>query len=305
MAGLYENLGGVKVPYADPVGQSSSSVWSNIGGAIGGFFNKGVEAYNSWAPYWGANTANALVTGAFSALGTLSGIKTSSKIYDLYQQQEKAYITAASEKARRIQLKGDIELRNLEYKHKVAQGSNELAVAAAGGNLSGSFLDTLVQNHKYNVMDERTSSIQTLWDKEDAVRAGYLQAIGVAGQAMTYANKQKASALAGLTSFVKNVSTSLLADKRQMNEHLAHTEELAKIGEHLFNMVNIKYGNASTKATGSVITNLVEEKETLIDPEYRLAPMVMWPDIPYSETEDNGGLILDSNASPSILKFNA
>ena len=191
-----------------------TSVWDNITGAASGVMG----AYNAWLPNAGANTANAAVTGIFSALSTLSGALSSTNVYKLYQQQEQLYIQNANEQARRIQLKGDIALRNLEILHTTQQGKNELGAAVGGGRLSGSTLDVLVQNHKYNTMDERTSSLQTLWEVDNAKRQGYINAINVAGQAMTLAYKNRANALNALSSFVRGMSQGLLADKRQAIE---------------------------------------------------------------------------------------
>lgn len=191
-----------------------TSIWDKVTGAASG----AMGAYNAWLPNAGANTANAAVTGLFSALSTLSGALSSNNVYKLYQQQEQLYIQNANEQARRIQLKGDIALRNLEILHATQQGKNELGAAIGGGRLSGSTLDVLVQNHKYNTMDERTSSLQTLWEVDNAKRQGYINAINVAGQAMTLAYKNRANSLAALSSFIRGMSQGLLADKRQAIE---------------------------------------------------------------------------------------
>lgn len=184
-----------------PVGSSSwwSSASSNFG-TLSGMF--------------GANAVNATVTGLFSAFAALSSFFSASAVQQYYQRQEQEYIRNAEEQARRLQLKGDIALRNLRYEHKLEQGTNEIAVAAAGGNLSGSNLDMLAQNHKYNVLDERTQQIETLWAVSDAKRSGFVNAISTAGNAQATAYKSQSNAWKALANYVQGVSSGLLADKR-------------------------------------------------------------------------------------------
>ena len=174
---------------------------------------------SAWLPSSGANTANAAVTGILSAFSTLGNALSARSVYNMYKQQEQLYIQNAMEQARRIQIKGDIALRNLEIEHATERGKNQLGAAAGGGRLSGSTLDVLVQNHKYNMMDERTSSLQTLWEVDNAKRSGYVQAINTAGQAMTLAYSNRASALNAFSAFVRGMSQGLLKDKRQELEN--------------------------------------------------------------------------------------
>ncbi len=174
------------------------------GGIAGSFFQGTTHA----------DTLNAGITGVFAALGTLSNTLSTSKLMKYYEQQESLYIQNAEEQARRIQLKGDIALRNLQIKHELNQGKQELAAAAGGGRLSGSNLDMLVQDYKVAVMDERTSSLQTLWEAENTKRAGYLQAISMAGQAMAQAYKNRDQALAGLGKGLAAAVKDLSADAK-------------------------------------------------------------------------------------------
>lgn len=208
---------------------------------------------NAWAPNWGANVINASVTGIFSALASIAGTLSANKVYRYYEQQEQLYIQNAAEQARRIQLKGDIELRNLEIAHKLEQGRNIVGVAGAGGNLSGSYLDMLTTNYKYNVMDERTSSLSTLWEVDNAKRAGYISAIETAGQAMNLAYKNRASALQGLTSFAQSMSSALLKDKRQDIENSARFQITNKTLDYLWRTQVLDRYGANSVSTSTKI----------------------------------------------------
>lgn len=193
----------------------TSAISNAINNFIGGSLQEG---YMSWQPRWGANTVNASISGLLAALSGSIGIFTASSVYDRYKQQEQIYLDNAEENARRLQLKGDIALRNLRTKHALSQGSNELSAAAAGGRLSGSTLDVLVSEHKYNVADERTQALETIWEVSEAKRAGYLNALNTAWASMQFANTQKASAIQGLVKGLQVASSSLLADKRSYRE---------------------------------------------------------------------------------------
>lgn len=183
------------------------------------------QAYATWKGVWGTNTVNASVTGILSSLASIGGVLSTRGVYDYFKQQESLYIQNAQEQARRIELKGALELRNLKVKNAIKRGSNELAVAAAGGRLSGSALDVLTTNNKYNVMDEHTVSLQTLWDAAEAKRKGYQDAMGVAAKAMNTAAEQGKESIRGLTSFIKGMSESLLEDSRQYASDKAQTHQ--------------------------------------------------------------------------------
>ena len=214
---------------------NASSYWSSGGiGQYYDFFPKDLVSdggYSLWADKWGANLTNAGITGVLTGFSTLAGTFSGRNVYKYFKQQEDLYIQQGLEQARRLQLKGDIALRNLEIANTIKQGKNELAVAAgAGGRLSGSFLDVLSQNNKYNNMDERTQSIETLWEVNDARAQGYLNAARVAGQAMNYAYSQRSSALQGLTGMVSAASSDLLADLRtyRQEESIANKETIRR-----------------------------------------------------------------------------
>ena len=170
--------------------------------------------YTSWANnVTPGNMANAAVTGVLGIIGTIGTICAGSKINKLYKQQEAQYIDSAMQNARMIQLKGDIELRNLRYKHAEQQGLDELAVAAgANASLSGSFLDRLVANHKYAQADERSVSLSTLWAVTEAKREGYIKAIATAGQAELQAINTRGKLWDSGINGIMRAANSLLQD---------------------------------------------------------------------------------------------
>lgn len=201
---------------------------------------RGYETINTSSYAWGSpNIINASVTGLLSGLATIFSAWVPGRVYDYYEQQERLAIENAAEQARRIRIKGDIELRNLEIDNAIMQGKNELAAAASGTNVvtnvSGSMLDMLVQNKRYAALDERTVALETLWAESNAKREGYVNAINVAGQAMTTAYKQRSGMLKALTATVKGFATDLLADKRSDREiqyysNLANRDHTMRMG---------------------------------------------------------------------------
>lgn len=206
--------------------QTSSSDVITIGGGV-----TATGGTSSWYDKWGNNFVNAGVTGILTGLSALSGLFSGSNIYKYYKQQEDLYIQQGLEQARRLQLKGDIALRNIEVANTIKQGRNELAVSAgAGGRLSGSFLDVLSQNNTYNNMDERTQAIETLWEVSDARAQGYINAARVAGHSMNYAYSRRNSALSGLTGMIKAASTDLLSDLEtyRQEEYQANRETIRR-----------------------------------------------------------------------------
>lgn len=162
------------------------------------------------------NVLNAGATALFSGLATFLSGWSSSKIYDLYAQQEQLYIENAQEQAKRLKIKGEFALANLRSKHAIAEGTNELAVAGAGaGSISGSFLDKLMANRKYDTRSELSQGYETLWAVKNAERNGLLQAYSTAGQAYSRAIQQRNKAVSGLFAGLARGIGSILADMRQ------------------------------------------------------------------------------------------
>lgn len=206
------------------------------------------------------NLANAMVTGVLGLIGMIGTVSAGSKVQRLYKKQESAYIDAAMEQARRLQLKGDIELRNLRYQHTIQQGNDELAVAAgAHGNLSGSFLDKLMANKKISEADERSQSLSTLWAVSDAKKAGYINAMKVAGQAELSAINTRAHVLSvGLNSIARaaNSLTQDVTARKQMDAKLelikAQNEANKKFIDYLYTPG--KFNNIGAYTSASLIS---------------------------------------------------
>lgn len=225
-------------------------VYSSVDSAAPGIRGPETTVWDS--SKWGANVLNASITGLFSALGSIGGVISSAKMYQIYQQQENYYLQNAAEQARRTQIKGDIALSNLRVKHATKEGTNELAVAAAGGNLSGSNLDKLVQNYKYDAVDERTSSLQTLWETSNIRRQGYIQAIGIAGQAMSTAYANRTSALTALGKFIGSFGTAIAKDVDSYNKQNYQTTTDALTHNAQMKALERYYGSPKT-VSGTVV----------------------------------------------------
>lgn len=255
-----------------------------------------------------ADALNAGITGVFAALGTLAGAMSSSKIMKYYEQQERAYIQNAEEQARRIQLKGDITLRNLRIKNTIDQGKQELAAAAGGGRLSGSNLDMLVQDYKVHVMDERTSSLQTLWEVENTRRAGYIQAINVAGQAMAQAYKGRSQAIAGLGKGLAAAVRDLSADAKSNMEINYQRQGDAWAHTTMMEALRHYYGLTTTSGTAEV---LGQDTPALREKDYIEGQPIPWSFDPtlqaqYNEASSTGLLPLiqvNEDGTPTITKM--
>ena len=212
-------------------------------------WNSAKNTYLNWQNSWGGagNTTNALVSGALSAIGALSDTFTSKKALALYERQEKMYIQNAEVQAKRLRLKGEIALRNMYVEHTKTQGINELAVAGAGaGGYSGSFLDKLVENRKYNEMDERTQRLQTLYDIDNVRRQGYVNAISAAGSAMAYANKMRNNSWNVLSSMLSTVSSGINADIRVQQQINAQNKIQQMERDYLMGIIDYKYGMSNS-----------------------------------------------------------
>lgn len=206
---------------------------------------------------WPANVGNAAITGVLAGLGQLFSSWVPSNTYRYYEQQEQLYIQNGLEQARRLQLKGDIDLRNMEVAHAIERGKNTLGAAVSGGRLSGSTLDVLTQNNKYNVMDERTQQLSTLWAVQDAKRQGYINAINTAGQAMTTAYKQRSGALNALGAFAKAFTQSIAADKRSVDVQSSVLETMRQDKIYAKDYVDWYYGTRTDTDATRVTSNEV------------------------------------------------
>lgn len=163
-----------------------------------------------------ASWTNAGITIALSAIPSFLDAISSSKIYDLYRTQEQLAIQNAEIQAQRLQRKGAMALANLETKHALTQGKNELALAGAGaGSISGSLLDKLVSNKKYDTREEFAQSLETLYAVDNAKRDGLISAINVAGSAVSSAYNKRNKYISNLLNGVSKAVDSINADVKQ------------------------------------------------------------------------------------------
>lgn len=218
-----------------------SNIWESTQDAWGVARN----TFNNWQNSWGGagNTTNALVSGALAAMGNLADTFTAKRVLALYERQEKEYIRNAEVQIDRLKLKGEIALRNMYVEHIKSQGVNELAVAASGaGGYSGSMLDKLVENKKYNTMDERTQQLQNLYDIDNVRRQGYISAISAAGQALTYANKNRGNAWNTFSSMFKTISAGINADIRTQQQIDAMNRMQQAADDYRSDVIDYTYG---------------------------------------------------------------
>lgn len=277
-----------------------NAFWGNLGESSGDVISSGLFGGVGDV---GPNILNASITGLFSALGTLGATLSTRKLMNYYKRQEGLYIENANEQARRIQLKGDIALRNLQIRHAMSQGKSELAVAAGGGNLSGSNLDKLVNNYKYDAMDERTSSIQTLWEKSNVQRDGYIRSIQMASQAQTLAYKNRTNALAALGKYMSTSISALLKDKQfamaqnadAIKAYYEHTDTIEATNKY--------YNTPEKKAAGIIYSTSADTPE--VDSNFDANEFLQSLQFNNSYTDEESPSILpiwvNEDGSPGIM----
>ena len=202
------------------------------------------------------NMLNAGATMMFTGLASFFSTWSSSKIYDLYAEQEKLYLENAEEQARRLQIKGEFALADLRTRHALAEGKNELAVAGAGaGAISGSYLDKLLSNKKYSTRDEAAKSYEVLWAVENAKREGLINAYSVAGAAYSKAIQQRNSAISGLFTGLQKGISSLLADMRQEDSIQTTDYKTKSDREQERRRNNAYYNNAETEKISKLLVS--------------------------------------------------
>lgn len=164
----------------------------------------------------GASWFNAGMTIALSAIPSLLDAFTSGKLYDLYREQERLAIENAEIQAKRLERRGALALANLETKHAILQGKNELALAGAGaGAISGSALDKLVSNKKYDTREEFAQSLETLYAVDNANRDGLINAMSVAGSAASAAYDKRGKYISNLIGGIQKATDSITSDIKQ------------------------------------------------------------------------------------------
>jgi hypothetical protein len=166
---------------------------------------------------------------------TLKGIYSTyvpDEAYALYKKQEQEIISTAMANAERVRAKGEVELRSLRYKHDIEMGSDIIKVSGSGGNMSGSFLDALMQQRKYQMIDEQNVMNNTTEQASAIMREAYRNAANVATQAQTAAQKQKNGVLSSLMAGIDKYFELSFKDKALAAQQDALNESLEKSKEN-------------------------------------------------------------------------
>jgi hypothetical protein len=198
--------------------------------------------FNNPMGNWSQGTWNVLpaVLTTWANLVESSGNKTQ---YELYKQQARDYINTAEMNADLIRKEGAIALRNLEYRNKIDRGADIVKVAAAGGNMSGSNLDVMIQKEKVRKMDEQTIRANYANQALTAIYNGYNQAANTYGVLSAEATKNKYSALASILKGVQRYVTSSVEDSKVATQNRVLKEQ----NEALRAALLVEYGrDAST-----------------------------------------------------------
>lgn len=191
---------------------------------------------------------NNWTSGLFVTLKTLYANQVPDTTYDIYKQQEQEIINTALDNAEAIKAKGEIELRNLKYKHDREMGSDILKVSGSGGNLSGSFLDALMQQRKYQMLDEKTVATNTINQASAIMKEAYRNAANVAIQAQTTAQKQKNGVLNAVIAGVDKYFELSFKDKAEAARYDALNEQLETTEKNIVADRNRRYANNSSSA---------------------------------------------------------
>ena len=205
---------------------------------------------------------NNWTSGLFVTLKTLYANRVPDTTYEIYKQQEQEIINTAISNAEAIKAKGEIELRNLQYKHDREMGSDIIKVSGSGGNMSGSFLDALMQQRKYQMLDEKSVATNTINQASAVMKEAYRNAANVAVQAQTTAQKQKNGVFNAIMAGIDKYFELSFKDKSEaarndaLNEQLENTE--ANIEEDRKRRYN---SNASSAVIEGLQRNFIRIKE--------------------------------------------
>lgn len=176
---------------------------------------------------------NNWTSALFATMKSLYANQIPDEAYALYKQQEQEIIATAETNAAVIRAKGEVELRNLRYQHDKAMGTDIIKVSGSGGNLSGSFLDALMQQRKYQIMDEKTIATNTENQVAAVLKEGYRNAAHVAMQAQVTAQKQKQGVFGALMAGLDKYFELSFKDKAEAARQDAANEKLERTQENM------------------------------------------------------------------------
>lgn len=205
---------------------------------------------------------NNWTSGLFVTLKTLYANRVPDTTYEIYRQQEQEIINTAISNAEAIKAKGEIELRNLQYKHDREMGSDIIKVSGSGGNMSGSFLDALMQQRKYQMLDEKSVATNTINQASAVMKEAYRNAANVAVQAQTTAQKQKNGVFNAIIAGIDKYFELSFKDKAEAARNDALNEQLENTEANIEADRNRRYNsNASSAVIEGLQKNLKRMKE--------------------------------------------
>lgn len=175
---------------------------------------------------------NNWTSALFATMKSLYSNYVPDEAYALYKQQEQEIIATAESNAAMVRAKGEVELRNLRYQHDMAMGSDIIKVSGSGGNMSGSFLDALLQQRQYQMMDEKTVITNTINQASAIMKEGYRNAANVALQAQGMAQKQKYGVVGALLAGADKYFELAYKDKAEAARQAANDEILDRYDEN-------------------------------------------------------------------------
>ena len=191
---------------------------------------------------------NNWTSGLFVTLKTLYANRVPDTTYEIYRQQEQEIISTAISNAEAIKAKGEIELRNLQYKHDREMGSDIIKVSGSGGNMSGSFLDALMQQRKYQMLDEKSVATNTINQASAIMKEAYRNAANVAIQAQTTAQKQKNGVFNAIMAGLDKYFELSFKDKAEAARNDALNEQLENTETNIEADRNRRYNSTASSA---------------------------------------------------------
>lgn len=184
---------------------------------------------------------NNWTSALFATMKSLYANQVPDEVYSLYKQQEQAIVSTANSNAEMVRAKGEVELRNLRYQHDREMGSDIIKVSGSGGNLSGSFLDALLQQRKYQMMDEQSVATNTINQASAILKEGYRNAANVALQAQNMAQKQRHGVFGAIMAGVDKYFELAYKDKAEAARQSAAEDTLTNWTNRVMDKIKEDY----------------------------------------------------------------
>lgn len=205
---------------------------------------------------------NNWTSALFATMKSLYANQIPDEAYALYKQQEQEIVATAETNAAMVRAKGEVELRNLQYQHDIAMGSDIIKVSGSGGNLSGSFLEALMQQRKYQMMDEQTVATNTINQASAIMKEGYRNAANVALQAQNIAQRQRHGVFGAIMAGVDKYFEMSFKDKAEAARQAANEEILTRSDDNFKYYMKRHY---NWTGTDSVINDVQDTEKKVIE----------------------------------------